>query len=319
MARGVPPPDFRYVGLEPGPSSREVAVAAGGVGGGAFALALGLGGTEVKTLAAAGAVALLTGLLAARGRGPCAARDDTSQVTMAIVPWGVMIQAEQGQRILHWAAVRSVQVDLVHQMDHATPSICWSLVTITTDRERFGGRARGAVSLERLEAHLESYQHEAARPLALDLDGEQPVEAPLEPVFDLLLAEARRLLGSGELAQRLGVPPASYRRARGSPPSSDTMLALRRALLPGGEAPADARPLACIVAAELGASELGGVIAPLTLSPNPAVAAIARAASLRLGGPLKRVGSLDEIAEFVPCADLELLERWVREPLRRAA
>jgi hypothetical protein len=40
------------------------------------------------------------------------------------------------------------------------------------------------------------------------------------------------------------------------------------------------------------------------------VAVVARACALKLGADVKRVGALDELAEFVPPADLVQLGRW---------
>ena len=311
MARSAPPPDFRYVGLEPAPTSREVALGAAGFGAASFGLALALGGgAEAMTLAAASAVGVTTALLVARRRGPLMSGERLSQAPMAIVPWGVLVHVDPGPRILRWAAVRAVRVDLVCEMDHATPSTPWSVVRIDTDRESFAGRARGSVSLERLEAHLEHYAAEAARPIALDLDGTMPLDAPLEPSFELLLAEARRMLHGGDLFERISIPPASYRETHGTAPSEEAVSLLQKTLLESSDAPADPRPLACVLAAEIGATELSPVVLALTTSPHPLVAAVARAAAVRLGIDLRRAGSLDELGEFVPGTDLDLITRW---------
>src|SRR6266545_4206315 len=110
--RGAPPPDFRYVGLCPGPSGSAVAALCCGVGLGTFALGVGLGGTgEAGTLAAAAIAGGIAALLC--------------------------------------------------------------------------GRAAGSVPLERLETHLESYAEEAARPIALDLDGRRGLEPSGEAHFEL--------------------------------------------------------------------------------------------------------------------------------------
>lgn len=284
-----------------------------GAGTASFGLAIALGGgAEATTLAAASAVGLTTALLAVRRRGPTLRGEQLSQAPMAIVPWGVLVHSEPMPRILRWAAVRAVHVDLVCEMDHATPSTRWSVVRIETERESFTGRAPGGVSLERLEAHLERYAAEAARPIALDLDGATAIDAPLEPSFELLLAEARRLLHGGELTERISIPPASYRETRGAAPSDEAVTLLEQTLLESDDAPADPRPLACVVAAEIGAHELGPAVLGLTTSPHPLVAAVARASALKLGSDVRRAGALDELREFVPDADLDQIERWAR-------
>jgi hypothetical protein len=309
MASFVPPPDFRYVGLEPGPSYRSVALLAGGVGLGTCLLGVALGGgAELGTLTAAGGAGVVAAILSARLHGPTARW--ATQVPMAIVPWGVLVLSETAPRVLRWPAVRSVNVDFVHEMDHATPSTRWSVVTIATEREVLGGRTPGSVSLERLEAHLPSYAEEASRPLAGDLDGDEPLSSPLEPAFELLLGQARRLLHSGALSERLSLPPSSYRQVRTSRASSQAVSLLARVLRapPGG--PADPRALAAVLAAELGAGDLIDAVTPMTTSPNPLLAAVSRAAALRLGAPARRVGSLDEVSEFVPATDLEQIRDW---------
>lgn len=314
MARTAPPPDFRYVGLEPGPSARQVALIAAGLGVATFGVGLALGGgAEAGTLLAAGAIGAVTTVLVARLRGPTARGLVARQAPMAIVPWGVLVHSELTPRVLRWAAVRSVEVAFVHEMDHATPATRWSVVTIATERELLGGRVRGGVSLERLEAHLERYAEEAARPVAGDLDGATALDDGLEPGFELLLNQARRLLDTGALSERLSLSPVSYRAARAARPSAEALALLSSALDAGLDAPADPRPLAAVIAAELSATALLDAIADLTTSPHPFVAAVSRAAALRLGADPKRVGALDEVAEFVATSDLERIEAWVSE------
>lgn len=313
MRRVAPPPDFRYVGLWPAPTAREVTIGAIGCGTATFALALMVGGgPEIGTLTAASAVGVTTALLAVRRRGPTLSGERLSRAPLAIVPWGILVHADPGPRILRWAAVRSVRVNLVCGMDYATPFARWSVVFIDTERESFAGRAPGSVPLERLEAHFECYAEEAARPVALDLDGSVPLDAPLEPSFELLLAEARRMLHGGELSERISLPPASYRDTHGRAPSDEALSLLESRLRDASDATADPRPLACVLAAEIGARSLAGSVGSLTTCPHPMVAAVARAAALRLGTDLRRVGSLDELSEFLPGADLELIRGWSR-------
>jgi hypothetical protein len=76
------------------------------------------------------------------------------------------------------------------------------------------------------------------------------------------------------------------------------------------EASADPRALACILAAEVRAVELAPSVAALTNCPHPMIAAVSRAAALKLGTDVSRVGALDELRDFVPMTDLEMIERW---------
>jgi hypothetical protein len=307
MSALAPVPDFRYVGVEPGPSARlarAIPLVAGGV---TFGIALLFSGFELSTLPLAILIGLGAKIIAQRTIGPVLGGERQSR--MSIVPWGVLVHDDDTPRVLRWPGVRSVEVELVHEMDNATPSIRWSVVTIRTERELFAGRAHGGVALESLEANLERYADEAARPMAADLAGQVALDEWPEPSFESLLEQARRLLASGELGASLELGPSSYRRADVDI-CPETRAALALVLSGSLDSPADPRPLAAVLSAELGARELGPCVMPLTTSPNPMVAAIARAAAIRLGVELCRAGALDELAEFVPSGDLAQIRGW---------
>lgn len=276
------PPDFRYVGLGPAPIG------------------------AVRTVAAFVASA------ASRRRG-LALLGGARSVAMAIVPWGIVVDPERDGRVLRWPAVRSVRLDLVHGRDTATPTTRWSFVTIETARERLRGRAPGHAPLERLEAHVEAYADEGARPIAWSLDG--AVAAPIavaEPAFEELLHHARSLLAGREGRALLSLPLDDYRGARAARPSPLAIATLRAALSERGGAPFDPRPLASVLAAELGANELATDLVRLVTSPHPVVAAIARAAALRLGAEASRAGAIDEVEPFLWGDDAEALRKWAR-------
>jgi hypothetical protein len=78
----------------------------------------------------------------------------------------------------------------------------------------------------------------------------------------------------------------------------------------------DPRPLGALLAAELRLTSLAGDVADLVASPHPLTAATARAAGMALGVPRSRLGVLDEVAPFLPEADVEALTAWTA--LRRA-
>jgi hypothetical protein len=297
--------------LKPAPTRRAVftMAAAAGLSTACFGVLLSAG-AELPALALAVLAGAVTAWMVARLLGPTLPTLASDAAPLAIVPWGVLVHSEPMPRMLRWAAVRSIKVDFVHEMDHATPSTRWSLVTICTDRETLGGRAPGQISLERLEAYFPRYAEEAARPAALDLDGNSPLDEWLQPNFELLLAEARRLLNSGELTDRFGLLPRSYREPRPGRPSPEAVERLEEVLRGPPESAADPRPLAALIAAELGASELMGPLGDLVTSPHPLLAAIARASSLRLGADVKRVGAVEELRDFVAARELEQIESW---------
>jgi hypothetical protein len=74
-----------------------------------------------------------------------------------------------------------------------------------------------------------------------------------------------------------------------------------------------------VIAAEIGAVELEAQVVALTICPHPMVAAVARASALRLGTDVRRAGALDELAEFVLDADLDLIRSWAAAPRARSA
>lgn len=234
---------------------------------------------------------------------------------MAIVPWGVLVDPDAELRVLRWPAIRAVTVDVSHALRGGTPVTVSSVVTVDTERERLVGRALGAVGLEGLTVNLEAYASEAARPVALDLDGLEPAgEGATEPVMSELLARAADLCSSGRGAAILGLPAGGYRSVATTAAGPETVALLRSILGSDVERPADARPLAAIVAVFLGAGELVPELVRLVSAPHPVVAAVARAAALHLGAPQSRAGAVEEVAAFLFAEDYERIVSWAAGP-----
>lgn len=305
--RSAPPPDFRYVGLEPSRPALLPKVMLGGASVGTGA-ALLLAGADASAAVLASALAASGCWLAA---GKRRRSSGAGEVPFAVVPWGVLAYPAEGLRVLRWSAVRQVRVDVVFAKDSATPITRFSRVTIQTDRELYTGRAPGLVSLERLEAHLDRYTHEAAREASSDLDGQELLDHAYEPNVERLLLCARSFLRSKQAGERLGVTVTSYRSNLGS--AVDRVRAeqaLAEVLDSSLSLPLDPRPLALVLCAELELTGSLGRVCALTTSPHPLVAALARAAALRLGAEPKRVGAIEELAEFLPVEDVERLREW---------
>ncbi len=310
MIRSTPPPDFRYVGLEPGPSPAAVKAISTGAGAAVFGAGIAVGGVDAASLGVSSALGAFTWWTTARRMQP--RQPAATPRSMAIVPWGVLVHGEEQARVLRWAAVQGIDVDFVHEMDHATPTTRWSIVTVDTGGERYGGRVPGTASLERLQVHLESYASEASSTVALDVDGRVAAdEVGLQPVFEQVLAEARRLLHTGEIAERLTMVASGYRQAPA--PTPQTVAELRLLLQGSMDTTADPRPLAAVIAAELEATDLLSDTAKLATSPHPLVAAVSRAAALKLGGNVRQIGAVTEVSEFLPERDLEQIETWQHE------
>ena len=168
-------------------------------------------------------------------------------------------------------------------------------------------------------AHLDKTAREAAdHRIALDLEGTLPTtSAPLEPEFERILGAALELLLQAPSSHRLGLE-TSYRTIGGRAASHETVASLRGILRDRRAHELDRRPLAAVVAAELGLTELVPDLVALVQSPHPMVAATAKAAALRLGASSSRVGHIDELAPFLPPEDVETLGAWTVQSARIA-
>jgi hypothetical protein len=305
----APPPDFRYIGLSAG-SGRRAGVWAGLLGVGAVGLGLCPGVEVSRFLAMAGAT-VLAAVAVRRVRNLRTAARESTPPSLAIVPWGVLVESEDRSSALHWAAIDRVETDTFYGRDLGTPTTRYSLVTIETAHERLVGRVPGAVSLERLVVHLPAYAEEASHVVALDLDGEQRGEGPSEPACEPLLSSARAYVASGLGTGRLDLPARSYRENGGYPPPEHQAVEVLRAILVDRTArDVDPRPFAAVVAAEIGAAVLAPELVELVQSPHPIVAAVAKVAASKLGVPIARVGALEEVEPFLLRRDAEALAAW---------
>lgn len=230
---------------------------------------------------------------------------------MGIVPWGVLVHTEDAPRILRWAAVKRIDVATSRVRGLWSPGLA-SRVVVETERERFVGRAIGAVQLDRLVAHLDAYAEEQAVPVALDLEGEHAAEV-LEPECETLFVAARGWLGTRAAAVELDLEPGGYRRAATPSASARAVDVLRRILRDRTPKRADPRAFAAVIAAELHAAELVPELVALTQCPHPVVAAVAKQAAHKLGAARARIGTLDEVAPFLFEGDRARLDAWARD------
>jgi hypothetical protein len=264
----------------------------------------------LSRLLALGGAAVLTSVAVRRVRALRAALLGASPPSLAIVPWGVLVDAHDRSRALHWAGIDRVHTDVIYGRDSGTPTTRYSRVTIETSHERLVGRAEGAVSLERLLIHLGAYAQEASHRVALDLDGETSAEGPTESSFEPLLSSVRAYVGSGIGSGRLDLPALSYREP-GAPAGSPRAIEVLRAVLRDRTArEVDPRAFAAVVAAEIHAVELIDDLVDLVQSPHPVLAAVAKVAAGKLGVARARVGALDEVEPFLTRRDVEALSRW---------
>jgi len=279
------------------------------LGIGAF-LGLGLhpGIDAPRVLGLTGAAVLAASAVRRVRRLRAAARASTPP-SLAIVPWGVLVESEDRSSALHWAGIDRVETNVVYGRDLGTPTTRYSLVTIETAHERLVGRAAGGVSLERLLIHLEAYAREASHVVALDLDGECATDGPSEPTCESLLSSARAYVASGMASNRLELPARSYRE-NGAPAGQKAVDVLRAVLRDRTARLIDPRPFAAVVAAEIHAAPLIDELVELVQSPHPVVAAVAKVAASKLGVSIARVGALDEVEPFLLRRDVEALAAW---------
>ena len=284
----------------------------------AFAVALALGASV--TLASSGfdpAHAFVAGGIASavasialesltRGSSP----PPRGSVRMAIVPWGVLVHADDAPRILRWAAVKRVDV-VTARLNAPWSGALASRVIVETERERFVGATSGCVPLDGLATHLHAYAREQAAPVALDLDGAEQADV-LEPECEALFVAARAWLETASASVRLELPPAGYRRVAAPAATPHAVKVLREILRDRTPKGADPRAFAAVIAAELRANELVSDLVALTQCPHPLVAAVARQAAHKLGAPRAQTGTLEEVAPFLFEGDRARLDAWGR-------
>ena len=309
-----PAPDFRYVGLEPGPRAR-VGMWASLVGAGASVGAGAIHGFGVRGMVLTAITAAAAALALRRVGGPRVAGGwRADPVAMAIVPWGVLVEPDGEPRVLRWAAVKKVHVQMIYGRDQATPTTLWSLVTVETQHEKLAARTPGSVSIDRLLAHLDAYAEEQSHAIALDLDGEMATDGPLEPCCEPLIGAARAYVASATASSRLSLPPGGYRQAGAQIASAQTVTALREVLRDRAPHATDPRAFAAVLAGELQATALAEDLVALVQAPHPVIAAVARAAAHKLGVATARAGALDEVAPFLVDRDVETLAAWAGVP-----
>jgi len=300
------------VGLSPASLPFASATLAGSVGIAGFGAAFWSAGGDPVLLSVVGSMAAASVVALARSTFGLVVGRSLREVPMAIVPWGVVLWPDTGVRVLRWPAVSRVDVEAQHTLRGGTPDVEWTRVLVHTERETFAARAKGAAGLERLVANLDAYAAEASRPPALDLDGGEGLSGDgTEPAAGLLMRQAAELRRSGRGAARLRLPANGYRTVGAMAAGPETVVELRSVLASSHEAPADPRPLASILAADLGAFELLPELTALVSSPHALTAGFAMAAALRLGASRNRAGSLDELSPFLFDDDVASLAAFV--------
>jgi hypothetical protein len=247
---------------------------------------------------------------------------------MTVVPWGIVLEEEP----VRWAEVHMLR----HTARHPGPEErdarqASSTLYVEARLKRLVGsgvtgntiRAFSSVGayddgLEGIDALWPRFRAECRRDFVLSLDDSGATVSQTSPdgAREIMVA-AQEYLTLPEATDQLGLPTGGYRGAARLVATPITIERLGRALSsPDGLDPA---PFAAVLAAELDAQPLLPSLIDLVLSPSPIVAAISRAAALRLGARPGRVGSLEEIQPFITDDVVRDLRSWTtRTPASRS-
>lgn len=310
-ARDLAPPEMRYQYLRAGPGRSPWAVRgiAGAIGlGGAVTLALV---TNLRILLGTAPViaAIVGGLFRgfARLLGPS---KDYRAAPVAIVPWGILVDPDTEPRALPWPKVRELsftRVDRQGSRNNDAPAV--TIMLFDTEAGVVQAQGDDGEWVSSIDAFAPRFARSALRGPAGDLTGTDPLDTTGLPPTLALLRRAEAVLDSADGRSSLGIEAGNYRTISSKTAGPETKQILRDALWNDGS-PLDPGPLAAVLTAELGVTDLLPDLLRLILSTSPLLAATARAAARKLGASPAHAGSLDEIAHFLPEQDLTELRRW---------
>lgn len=225
-----------------------------------------------------------------------------------IVPWGVITAVAHG-----WDEIDQIVHESLKQQD-GTNDRGWpfikSFVYVDIDGERFQGVCDLKPALSGLPGLLRTFAAESERPIALDLDGEEATDPRTGVAFRRLLDAARRLRASPRGAELFDVRSSDYRTTTRS--LRDDGRAMLRGLMSRAPGAIDLAPFATVLAAELGEEGFEAELSILARSPCPLVAAIARAAAMRVGSGPSSFARRRELSAFLEAAEAHAIDAWAR-------
>lgn len=309
--RDLAPPELRYQLLRAGPGRSAWALRgiAGGFGlAGAAALAIATATPKllvvmpVLTAVAHVAVRKVSRLLGPSG--------GLRAVPVGIVPWGIVVDPDGQPEPVPWSRLREVSYTLLqrdNRRDADSPSL--AVMLFDTDVGLVQAEAEEGEWVTSVDAFAAPFARAAARTVAADLAGREPLDTGGAPATLALLRRAEALLDSADGRAALSLDAGGYRTTSSRIAGPETRATLRAALW-NGDIGCDPGPLAAVLAADLAISELLPDLLRLILSPSPLLAATARAAAVRLGASRMAAGSLDELEHFLAAEELTELRRW---------
>ena len=311
--REIAPAVLRYQLLDAGPGKKPwIAGGVAGVLGAAVTIggAVSAGALELALLSPF--IGGFLGAIAALSAGPVESLQDLHAVPVGLVPWGLILDPNGSPEPVRWSQIEAIRHVLVtRSAREESQSRKVAIVTfILQDRRRVQAAAEEGDWLVFLtELHEKLAAAAAARP-AGDIEGKTELEAGDLPVTLALLRRADALLESAEGRSALGLETGGYRTTSIRAAGDETRRTLLAAMF-NGEARFDPGPLAAILAAKLHATPLLPRVLELILSPSPLLAAVSRAAAVRLGASLMTAGSLDETRQFVAETERAELHNWM--------
>jgi len=295
--------ELRHVDLEPGPGSgpwiRGLVTTIVLTGASVAIVTVAKG--EYWYVFGAPLIGALRGFVRANELAPLGPR-----VAMRMEPWGIVLDPEGTPTVLPWPRISAIRHRTVAVNEDTSVEMFFVEVEGTTHRAVCPAHAPITV----LPVALSGYVAAAKAPVALDLEGSVSVEGE-KARFGELLGRARRMLESPDGAAQLGMPATGYRGGASRTPGPETVSILKSALV-GHRRAVDEGPLAAVLAAMLGRRELIPQVLTLCMSPSPFVAAVSKAAALRLGAPPMQPGAVDEVLPFLPEDEVHAIERFAR-------
>ncbi|MDI3288233.1 hypothetical protein [Polyangium sp. 15x6] len=294
--------ELRHVELEPGPGAGPWIQAAvntvvlAGASAGIYAVSKG-SAWYAFGLPLIGA---LRGVVIAKDLSPFGRR-----VAMRIEPWGFVLDPEGKQKVLPWPRISQIRHRTIAMSEGSV-----EMFFVEVGRRTYRAVCPASAPITVLPVAFPGYVAAAERPVALDLDGAVSIEGT-RATFAELWGRARRMLESPDGAAQLGMPAAGYRGVASRTPGHETASILRGALV-GHRRAVDEGPLAAMLAAMLGTRELLSEVLTLCMSPSPFVAAVGKAAALRLGAAPMQPGAVEEVLPFLPADEVRAIERFAR-------
>jgi hypothetical protein len=269
-------------------------------------------------IATVGATAALSWLGGSQALGFLARRARSIHDPISILPWGIIVRGPMSERVFRWGNVLAFEFEMAHDREGGVARTVSTSIQLALESGRIEAVCEGAAPVEHVGLHFRAYAEEQQHQLALTFlpaglsepksDGGNQAEA--RPTVSAVLCAGKQLLSDPKAAESLGVPFLGYRDARVQLAQTSCEQFLTKALESKVKQAIDPRGLALVLAAELRLTGLRAQVSALGQCPHPEIAAIARRAAILLGCSPVKVGSLEELDEFLSEQDRDALIQW---------